>query len=435
MSGAREATREFKGRVTARAPEASSAMGRALLRAAVLGWMLLLPACGHSEALDPAVAKRIARNSPLPPVPPDPTNLVADKPAAAALGHRIFFDPGFSASGTVSCATCHDPRHGFADTKTIAVGEGAGTRNALSVLNAAHHRWFTWDGRADTLWAQALQPFEAPNEMHSTRAAVVARVEDNDELRRLYVQVFGPLPGKGATDAEVDRAFANIGKAIAAYERKLVTGPSAYDKWWTRYARGDEHADVELSPAARRGLDLFFGKADCWQCHHGANFTDGEFHMIGVPPAGGGAQKDQGRYAVVEGVARSPFNAGGPFSDDPKGAQSQISMRLAKNSSMWGQFRTPSLRAAVDTAPYMHQGQLPTLEAVVHFYSTLEGATALDHHRELVLRKLDLSAKEEADLVAFLKSLAGTPPEAPWNDAPEDMKPQPSGRAAVKGAP
>jgi cytochrome c peroxidase len=384
---------------------------------------------GAPAALPAEIAQRVARNPPLPPVPPDPTNRWSDDPIAAELGHRIFFDPRFSASGTVSCATCHQPGHGFADARPIARGEGTGTRRSMSVLNAAHNRWFTWDGRADTLWSQALQPLETPHEHGTTREAVVATVGADPVLRALYERAFGEPPAAGAAGAALDATFARIGKAIAAYERRLVTGPSAYDRWWTRHHAGDPDADQELTPAARRGLELFFGRAQCWECHHGANFTDGEFHVIGVPSRAGGMPTDPGRYAVVEGVRDNPFNAAGPHSDDPAGRQARISAALVRFPELWGQVKTPSLRAAALAGPYMHQGQFETLEEVVRFYSTLEGAVTLDHHRELVLRRLDLSPEEQADLVAFLRAIAGTPPGPPWGEPPQPAHEPPVGAA------
>lgn len=297
----------------------------------------------------------------------------------------------------------------------------------MSVLNAAHNRWFTWDGRADTLWSQALQPFETSHEHGITRERVVEIVRHDEVLRGLYERAFGALPADGA---HTDATFARIGKAIAAYERLLVTGESPYDRWWLRYTAGDPGADEELTPGARRGLALFFDRANCWECHHGANFTDGEFHVIGVPPPSGGMPGDPGRYAVVESVRSNPFNAAGPFSDDPTGKQARISGALVRFPELWGQVKTPSLRTAALTGPYMHQGQLPTLDAVVRFYSTLEGAVMLDHHRELVLRRLDLSPEEQADLVEFLRAISGPPPGPPWGGPP-----QPTGAHPVGGSP
>ena len=366
------------------------------------------------------LAARVRRNPPLGAVPADPTNRWADSDAAAALGHRIFFDERFSASGRVACTTCHDPAHGFSDPRPLAKGEGAGPRHSMRVLNAAHQRWFTWDGRADTLWSQAVQPFETPLEMNLPRAKVVAQVAGDSILRDAYRRAFGQAPpAADAAPADVDAAFARIGKALAAYERKLVTGPSAYDRWWTRRAAGDPKADDALTDAQRRGLALFFGKANCFQCHHGALFSDGEFHMLGIPPRDGGQPTDAGRYAVIERVRSDPFNAAGPHSDDPQGRQAAISAALVRTPDQWGEFRTPSLRNVAQTPPYMHAGQMATLPDVVRFYSTLEGATSLDHHRESVLVKLGLSAAEQSDLVAFLEALTGPLPGTPWGVPPK----------------
>jgi cytochrome c peroxidase len=385
-----------------------------------------------SEPIPDDVARRVSRNPPLGPPPADPTNRFADSMAAAQLGHRIFFDTRFSASGTVSCASCHDPRFGFADVFPLARGEGQGARNSMSVLDVAHNRWFTWDGRADTLWSQALQPFTTPHEHGTTKENVVRQVVETDELRTAYERAFGEPPSGGAA---TDRTFAHIGKALAAYQRKLAAAPSAYDRWWTRRSAGDPRADDELTPEARRGLEIFFGKGNCWECHHGPAFTDGEFHMLGLPAGRPSLSPDPGRYAVVDGVRLDPFNAAGPHSDDPSGATAQISAALVRNPDLWGRFKTPSLRQAARTPPYMHQGQFRTLDEVVRFYSTLEGAVALDHHQELVLRPLGLTEAEQRDLVAFIRCLAGDPPGPPWGVPPAEASAQPSPRRSVGSQP
>ena len=385
------------------------------------------------------LAARVRRNPPLGAVPADPTNRFADSDAAAQFGRRIFFDPRFSASGTVRCATCHDPAHGFADARPVAVGEGVGSRRSMSILNAAHQRWLTWDGRADTLWSQALQPIETPHEMGFSRREAVALVASDAALHAGYRAAFGTAPPASLDPVAIDAAFANIGKAIAAYERHLVSGPSAYDRWWMARAAGDPAADALLTDAERRGLALFFGSANCFQCHHGALFSDGEFHMIGIPPRDGGVPKDPGRYAVVDRVRSDPFNAAGPHSDDPHGPAARISASLVNSPDHWGEFRTPSLRGVAERPPYMHAGQLASLADVVRFYSTLEGATSLDHHRELVLRRLDLTAGEQSDLAAFLGALTGTPPPAPWCDAPTGLStavaPGPAASSPIPGNP
>lgn len=406
-----------------------------VVAATLLGGAQDLPKAGGW--LDDATARRVARNPPLGAVPADPTNRYADSPAAAALGHRLFFDQRLSASGAVSCATCHDPARSFSDPRPLSVGEGTGPRHSMTVLNAAHQRWLTWDGRADTLWGQAVQPFETRHEMGTTRAQVLGVVRADPVLREAWRAAFAAdVPAADAAPAAIDAAFAQVGKAIAAYERRLTGGVSAYDRWWRRRAAGDAGADAELSEPERRGLVLFFGKANCFQCHHGALFSDGEFHNIGMPPRDGGMPTDAGRYAAVERVRDDPFNAAGPHSDDRTGTQARISRSLVNSPDRWGEFRTPSLRNAAVTAPYMHAGQKATLAEVVRFYSTLEGATQLDHHRESVLRRLDLSAQEEADLVAFLGALTGPGPGAPWDRPPAPAAaPAPASASPGRNAP
>ncbi|MEL6906135.1 MAG: cytochrome-c peroxidase, partial [Planctomycetota bacterium] len=144
--------------------------------------------------VDARLAARLASFSPLPPVPPDPTNRVADDPSAALLGQALFFDERLSANGRVSCATCHDPDRGFTDGRELAFGLAEGRRKTPTLWNAAHHRWLTWDGRADSLWMQALDPIEDPTEMGATRTDVARIVRDDEDLRALYEASLGALP-------------------------------------------------------------------------------------------------------------------------------------------------------------------------------------------------------------------------------------------------
>ena len=407
------------------------------------------------DALSPDELRRVLAMSPLPAPPADPTNRVADSDEAAALGHRLFFDPSLGPSGRVSCATCHQPSLAFTDGRRRAVGLAEGRRNAQGLLDAAGHRWFTWDGSADSLWSQALHPFTDPREMGSSPAFVVGAVAANESLRRRYEALFGPLP-PAAPPAPADPAaeaawrdalagaMANIGKSLAAYERRLRGGDSPFDLHVARLraaasappatappattppatappagsdAPPATPAESPLSAAARRGLKLFAGRANCWQCHHGPMLTDGEFHVVGVPPLGGGLPSDRGRLDGVLRLKADPFNAAGRHSDDPAGPRGRVTEALVEDPGLWGAFRTPSLRHVSRTAPYMHEGQIASLEEVVRFYDTLEGALDLGHHSERVLAPLGLSESERADLVAFLRSLEGPGPGAPW-DAP-----------------
>ena len=361
------------------------------------------------------------------PPPPDPTNRWADSDAAAALGHALFFDRGLSSTGTVSCATCHRPDRAFSDGLRVAVGVGTGPRRTMTVLDSAHQSWLGWDGRADSLWSQALQPIERDIELGSGRRAALARVSSDPMLRERWTAAFGQAPPASgdASPQDIDSAFAKLGKAIAAYERKLVTGPSAFDRWVATWKESGGSAEVKadglMSESALRGLALFVGRAGCWQCHGGPMLSDGEFHAIGAPgrpERGGGVSSDAGRYGGVDVLKSSPFTAAGAHSDASGGERAKLVRSLVRVPDQFGAMRTPSLRHAGLGGPYFHEGQFDSLEDVVRFYSTLEGAQSLDHHQEQVLKRLDLSPQESADLVAFLRSAAGTLPPSAWTSDP-----------------
>ena len=369
---------------------------------------------------------KLRTHSPLGPPPPSPTNRFADDPRAAALGERLFNDARLSANGAIACATCHDPAKAFADGKQVFEGLGRGTRHSPSLWNVAYQRWFFWDGRADSLWAQAVQPLESTLEMGGDRAHTARVVAGDPALRAAYEELFGALPDVAAlpehakpvaNDADdpahkawlalgdgqrraLNGFIANFGKALEAYERTLVRREAPFD----RFVAGDASA---LTPSAQRGAKLFIGRANCRSCHGGPSFSDGEFHNIGVPPLGGGRPTDPGRYAGVERVQGDPFNARSEFSDDRRGEHALQLETLVQTPQAFGEFRAPSLRNVALSPPYMHQGQFATLRDVLRYYSTLEGATQVGHHQELTLRPLDLSPAEIEDLVAFLESLTG----------------------------
>ena len=419
--------------------------------AAAVALVLGCASDGHRPPVDPDDPRFVAalKLPPLEPLPPDPTNAVADDPRAAVLGQALFFDRGLSANGSTSCASCHEPELAFADGRTLARAAGTGPRNTPTVLDSARNRWFYRDGRADTAWAQAVQPIEDTLEMASDRVAVVHHLRGDEQLTELYTLVFGEAPAAGvaidalpeharpvpadpadpldvawralpeATRHAVDLTLARVGKALAAYERQLVFGPGAMDRWVASVCDGDLDGGGHLSDAAVRGLLLFTGEAGCLRCHGGPRLSDGGFHNLGVPPLGGGAPSDPGRYEGLERLAVDPFNAAGPYSDAPDGARARDLPRLPPPSAAnWGAFHTPPLRGVADTAPYMHAGQLSNLAAVVRFYSTLDGAVGAGHHGESTLQPLDLSEEQQADLVAFLLSLDGAHPDPRWHRPP-----------------
>jgi cytochrome c peroxidase len=219
--------------------------------------------------------------------------------------------------------------------------------------------------------------------------------------------------------------FASIGKAIAAYERKIVSRDAPFDAFVRALEERPEGPWPELSLSAQRGLGLFVGKADCFRCHHGAAFSDGEFHDIRVAPLGGGAASDPGRHHGIRLLQQDPFGMNGAFSDAPDSRAGDKVRYLRNAPDNWGAFRTPGLRNVALTAPYMHQGQLATLRDVLHYYSTLEGALPPGHHPEArLLVPLDLTESEIGDLVAFLESLS----DAALDPAMQGPPPLPSVR-------
>lgn len=369
----------------------------------------------------------IKRMSPVPALPQDLTNRVADDPSAADLGDHLFRARAFSASGTVGCATCHVPWSGFDDGRRVAMGEAQGTRNTPTLVGVAHQRWFFWDGRADSLWAQALHPFENPGEFNSTRTDAVRTVFETAPLRSRYEVIFGALPpmddkarfpegakpGTAAWEAmkaadrnAITTAFVNMGKSIAAYERNIPMGPSRFDRWVATMGSGEKEL---LTDQEQRGLHLFIGDAGCRNCHSGPLFTDRAFHNIGLPEADGSFPSDPGRSAGLPKARSHEFRLSGHWSDDPDGPQARRAGQAKAGPEHWGAFRTPTLRNLSATGPYMHDGRFASLTDVLGFYNTLDDQVRLDHHQEQVLKPLHLSQEDLAALEAFLGTLQWEP--------------------------
>lgn len=283
-----------------------------------------------------------------------------DNPSSAEkieLGKQLYFDKRLSADNTVACASCHDPKKGWSNSDKTAVGIGGqrGGRSSPTVVNSAYQAFQFWDGRAKSLEQQAVGPIANPIEMNLPLDKAVEKIGAIKGYQDQFQKVFG----QPVSDV-------NIGKAIAAFERTVLSGDAPYD----RLRAGDESA---MSVQAREGMQLFFGKANCSSCHSGPNFTDNGFHNIGVSFTT--EKPDLGRFEIskVEG---------------DKGA-----------------FKTPTLREIARTAPYMHDGSLATLEEVVDYYD--KGGTP-NMYLDEELFPLKLTVEQKAALVAFLKEgLAG----------------------------
>jgi len=284
---------------------------------------------------------------------PEDNPLTVEK---ASLGRRLFFDRRLSRDGSLSCASCHNPRRAFANRRPVArgVAGGTGDRNVPTLVNRAWGRSFFWDGRAATLEEQALEPVFNPRELAATELHVVTLIESAD-YRAGFRAAFGRDPDLPA-----------LGRTLASFVRTIVSGNAPYD----RHVAG---ISGSLGASAQRGLTLFTGQAGCNRCHTGPLFTDDEFHNTGVAWRRGHVT-DPGRAAVT------------------------------KDDLDRGAFKTPTLREIARTAPYMHDGSIGTLEEVIDFYDRGGSRNpALDPR----LRALHLTARDKLDLVVFLKSLSG----------------------------
>jgi len=334
----------------------------------------------------------------LPPLAPDPTNAVADDLLAARLGQRLFFDTRMSANGAVSCASCHQPERRFSDGLPKGQGVASSRRNTRSIVGVAYSPWLYWDGRKDSLWSQALAPLEDVNEHGSDRVEVVALVTQGPEYRADYEILFGAYDP--AEDDAVVIAFANIGKAIAAFERLLLPSPARFDDYVAVLLDGNGSGDIAaLSKDEILGLQLFIGEAGCIQCHNGPLLTNHEFHNTGVISFPGEVP-DKGRTAGVREVLTDPFNCIGDYSDDAEKDCTELEY-VRTGPELLGAFRTPSLRNLEATGPYMHKGQLNTLAEILQHYN--EAPQAMIGHNEA--KPLGLSGRQLQQLEAFLNTL------------------------------
>ena len=360
-----------------------------------------------AQALDFTAAekRKILRHGPWPsPTGPDPSNRASGGPAAIAFGRVLFFDVRLSVSGTVSCATCHRPEAGWTDGLARSRGQQGVDRNSLSLFNLRFNRWFGWDGAQDTLWAQNLRPLLDRREMGIGAAGAARLVRADRDLSCRYRQAFGTAPG-----ADDEQVFVDLGKALAAFLETLVTDRTPFDEFRDALARNDAAGRARYPAAAKRGLRLFVGRGNCAVCHFGPAFTNGEFADAGVPHFAGPGRADPGRFGGIRKLRKSPYTLLGRFNDDPARSTATKTRHVRLAHSNFGEFRVPGLRNAALTAPYMHAGSLKTLADTVRHYSTLD-EERLHAGGERILRRLDLSAREQADLVAFLESLTETQP-------------------------
>jgi len=319
----------------------------------ILALTLVRCAFAYADSGQSAVLQAYLR----PPTVPAPADNVPNA-ARIELGKALFFDPRLSGSNWISCATCHNPALGWSDALPTGIGHNGKqlSRATPTILNTAYLPVLMWDGRSGSLEDQALGPVESADEMHQDPDVLVGKLASIPGYRTLFERAY---PGQGISKA-------TIAKAIASFERTIVSGEAPFDRW----VQGQSDA---ISASAKRGFELFTNEANCVACHSGFNFTDGSFHNIGVIDPG---PADNGRFAV------KPLKA------------------------MRGAFKTPTLRDIALTAPYMRNGIYRTLEEVVEHY--VRGGDVREN-LSAEIHPLNLSAQDKRDLVEFMLTLTAAP--------------------------
>ena len=408
------------------------------------------------------------------PAPADPSNRVADNPAARLFGQRLFFDQSFSGrllegdndgsvatlgkrgeAGRISCAGCHVPTSGFVDTRSplrqVSLAAQWTLRRTPTLMEIAFAPLLNWDGRRDALWNQALGVMESNREFNSGRLFVAEQIFRNH--RAAYEAIFGALPPlddadrfpaltpettgcvevsttKGSTFtcrgipgdgadydgmAPADKTLVttvavNATKAIAAYLRLLRCGPGRFDRWLD----GDTTA---LSRAEQRGAALFVGRAGCVSCHGGPRLTDGTFHNVGLAPAVVAVAiqdvNDHGALSGITAALTDPLSTAGAFSDGDR----RVLPAGAPGAALDGAFRTPTLRCTSQQPSFMHTAQMSGLDQVVAFFDR-GGDRVGGYPGTNELKAIGLTELERADLVAFLMTLDGPGPAAALLGAP-----------------
>lgn len=413
------------------------------------GTAMSADAAGAASPLSVAEQAEVKKLSPLPELPKNSTNRVADDAKAATLGQMLFFDKSYSGplavgddgmngalgakdeAGKLSCASCH-AGPGLDDQRskpnTVSLGANWLGRNSLGLVNASYYKWVNWAGRFSAQWELPIAVVENANNMNGSRLRVAHLIFD--KYRAEYEAVFGPLepalgtdltrfPAAGkpkanamaddgpwekmaAADREiVELIYANFGKALEAYMRKLVSRTSRFDS----YVAGKSEM---LTANEVAGLKVFVGKGRCIDCHAGPHMTDNAFHNLATPRTGERVPAmDMGRFGDIPPLLASKFNTAGPYSDDKTTGRLEGLTAMPPDDTK-GQFRTPSLRNVGRTAPYFHAGQFATLADVVEHYDK-GGGDAPVGTKDAKFRPLGLSATEKSDLVTFLKALDTDP--------------------------
>lgn len=328
----------------------------------------------------------------------DTSNKVSQNYDAAVLGHYLFFDKNLSANKKVSCASCHQPDKYFTDGLQTGEGIAKAFRNTPTVVSASHSLWLFHDGRADSLWAQALGPLENTKEHGTNRHDIVHYINNSPSLKKLYEKPFGLMTEN--TNNNVNDVFANVGKSIAAYEEKLQHGSSRFDRYLDAIENNSHQDKNILNKQEQAGLKLFIRPTSCIMCHNGALLSDNGFHNVATVDINN-KPYDLGRFEGVKQVLTDEFNCKSRYNDNKNATCEEHKYMPIDQHQTLSAFKTPGLRNVAKTAPYMHDGQFADLDSVLKHYANPD---------KLIIGQKDLlavtlSEQDQSDLVAFLKSL------------------------------
>jgi cytochrome c peroxidase len=348
-------------------------------------------------------------------IPSSPSNRYANNKVAARLGRNLFFDPRLSGDNSTSCATCHNPARGWSDGEATPVRFPQVKRHTPSLWNLAFYDNYFWDGHADSLWIQALFPLEGRPEMDSHRLKVVTLIVQDKYLKELYEDTFGKISTalvdnvkKGFSSnlitqnnfdgwnrvylqldyqqkEEISRIFANVGKALEAFQTNIWAGTSKFDLFARQITNKEFDREPTLSFGAQKGLKLFL--VNCLQCHNGMNFSDSRFYNLGLQEHKPFSDWDKGRFEGIKLARDSELSRLSKYSD----MKPKIGGDNTATTDTLGAFRTPSLRNVNLHPPYMHDGKVRSL------------ADAIEAHIKIL--PVPLTEKDTEDLIAFLQAL------------------------------
>lgn len=374
-------------------------------------YLLLLTTFGMSKAADNSLIFSkdeiaiIRSFGPWPQeMPKDTSNRFSKDPEAIAFGMKLFFDKDVSTPPGISCASCHNPELAFGDGVDRSFGLARIDRNSIALANLPLNRWFGWVGRSDNLWAQSIHPILDSREMGASAESLEAQLLNRPDLTANYLAT----TGNDLETEEPQIVLVNIAKILAAFQETIVTPRTSFDQFRDQLTFENQYSLNSFSETAKRGLKVFINDGNCFVCHFGPNFTNNEFSNNALPHFIDGGKVDGGRYDGIVKFQSEPYNKTGPFSDDKTINQNNLVDAVKLLPRNWGEFRVPTLRNITKTAPYMHDGSLPTLEDVIDHYSNIN-LERLHTDGENILKPLNLNEQQTDDLIAFLKTLDGNP--------------------------